>query len=89
MSSGVRYLPVIVDGARCVVVMTNGGPRMERHLSPADLAERLGVPLATVYSWNSTGTGPRYFRAGRHVRYRLGDVERWEREQERDHATVR
>jgi predicted DNA-binding transcriptional regulator AlpA len=37
------------------------------------------VPLATVYDWNSKGTGPRYFKAGRHVRYRLADVERWER----------
>jgi Helix-turn-helix domain len=52
------------------------------HLSAADLAAREGVPLATVYSWNYTGTGPPYFRAGRHVRYRLADVERWEREQE-------
>jgi predicted DNA-binding transcriptional regulator AlpA len=52
------------------------------HLSPADLAAREGVPLATVYTWNYTGTGPRYFRAGRHVRYRLADVERWERERE-------
>jgi predicted DNA-binding transcriptional regulator AlpA len=48
----------------------------------ADLAAREGVPLATVYDWNYKGTGPRYFRAGRHVRYRLTDVERWERERE-------
>jgi excisionase family DNA binding protein len=54
----------------------------DRHLSPADLAAREGVPLPTVYAWNHTGTGPRYFRAGRHVRYRLADVEAWERQQE-------
>ena len=56
----------------------------DRHLSPADLAAREGVPLATVYDWNSKGVGPRYFRAGRHVRYRISDVESWEREQERN-----
>jgi len=50
------------------------------HLSPAELAAREGVPLATVYSWNYTGDGPRYFKAGRHVRYRVADVEQWERE---------
>jgi hypothetical protein len=55
-----------------------------RHLSPADLADREGVPLASVYEWNYRGTGPRYFRVGRHVRYRLADVERWERERERE-----
>jgi predicted DNA-binding transcriptional regulator AlpA len=53
------------------------------HLSPAELAAREGVPLATVYDWNYRGTGPRYFRTGRspggHVRYRLADVEAWER----------
>jgi predicted DNA-binding transcriptional regulator AlpA len=54
----------------------------DRHLSPADLAAREGVPLATVYDWNSKRTGPRYFKAGRHVRYRLEDVREWERRQE-------
>lgn len=49
-----------------------------RHLSPAQLAEREGVPLETVYLWNRKGTGPRYMKVGIHVRYRLADVERWE-----------
>jgi excisionase family DNA binding protein len=48
------------------------------HLSPEDLAERLGVPLETVYGWNKTGRGPQYMRVGRHVRYRLADVIAWE-----------
>ena len=51
---------------------------MERHLTPADLAERLGVPLATLYRWNHTGDGPPYLRVGKHVRYRLADVINWE-----------
>lgn len=49
-----------------------------RHLSIADLADREGVPMSTVYRWNSTGTGPKYLRVGKHVRYRVSDVERWE-----------
>ena len=52
----------------------------EKHLTPGDLAEREGVPLKTVYQWNSTGTGPRYMKIGRHVRYRLADVIAWENE---------
>lgn len=53
----------------------------ERHLTPKDLAERLGVPIQTLYKWNSAGTGPRYMSIGRHVRYRLADVVAWENEQ--------
>lgn len=52
----------------------------EKHLTPGDLAEREGVPLKTVYQWNSTGVGPRYLKIGRHVRYRLADVIAWENE---------
>ena len=59
---------------------------MEKHLTPQDLAEREGVPQATVYQWNSRGEGPRYMRIGRHVRYRLGDVERWENTRYADHG---
>lgn len=50
----------------------------ERHLTITDLAEREGVPPATIYQWNSRGTGPRFMKIGRHVRYRLADVIAWE-----------
>ena len=46
----------------------------DKHLTPEDLAERVGVPLETVYGWNKTGKGPRYMRIGRHCRYALADV---------------
>lgn len=46
-------------------------------LSPQQLAEYLGVPLATVYRWRYEGTGPRGMKVGKHVRYRRGDVEAW------------
>jgi predicted DNA-binding transcriptional regulator AlpA len=55
------------------------------HLSPTELAARLGVALRTIYDMNYRGTGPRYFRTGTSpgglVRYRLSDVLAWEREQ--------
>ncbi len=51
-------------------------------LSVEQLAELLGVPVATVYRWNYLGTGPQRLAIGRHVRYRLSDVEAWLRDQQ-------
>lgn len=45
--------------------------------TPETLADHLGIPLATIYRWRSTGHGPRGFRVGRHVRYRAEDVAAW------------
>ena len=53
----------------------------DRWLSRRELADRYGVPVKTPAGWASKGTGPRYARFGRHVRYRLSDVIAWEAEQ--------
>lgn len=50
----------------------------ERWLSRQDLADRYRLPAKTLAQWASKGTGPRYARMGRHVRYRLSDVIAWE-----------
>lgn len=47
-------------------------------LSRKQLAHRLGIPEKTPAEWASKGTGPRYAKFGRHVRYRLIDVVAWE-----------
>ncbi|WP_433510131.1 helix-turn-helix transcriptional regulator [Nonomuraea sp. CA-143628] len=46
----------------------------EVHLTPDDLATRFRVPKKTIYKMNSDGTGPKYLRVGKHVRYREADV---------------
>lgn len=46
-------------------------------LSLEDVAGYLGVPVRTVYSWRTTGKGPRGFRVGKYVRYRIEDVDAW------------
>jgi excisionase family DNA binding protein len=46
-------------------------------LSIPELAAYLGVPVATIYRWRYTRDGPVGYRVGRHVRYRLSDVEQW------------
>lgn len=53
----------------------------ERHLGMQELAEREGVALQTIRAWRTTGYGPRGFKVGRLVRYRLEDVLAWEAEQ--------
>jgi predicted DNA-binding transcriptional regulator AlpA len=49
----------------------------ERYLGPADVAELLGVPVATLYQWRSRRIGPPGFRVGRYLRYDPEAVRRW------------
>jgi excisionase family DNA binding protein len=42
-----------------------------------ELAEYLHVPLPTVQRWRREGSGPRFIRIGRSVRYRPEDIEHW------------
>ena len=50
----------------------------DRWLSRQELADRYCVPVKTPAEWASKGTGPRYAKFGKHVRYRLSDVIDWE-----------
>lgn len=50
---------------------------LDRLLTVEDLAEYLGVPVATLYAWRYQHQGPRGFRVGRHLRYRWTDIEEW------------
>lgn len=45
--------------------------------SAEEVAEYLGVPVATLYQWRHRGVGPSGARVGRHLRYRWDVVERW------------
>jgi excisionase family DNA binding protein len=59
----------------------------DRWLTRAEVAERLQLPVGTLADWASKGTGPRYARFGKHVRYRLSDVIAWENGQLTDQTT--
>lgn len=64
------------------MLVTNGLPtEQEKHLTMDGLAQRVGVPLATVRGWRVTGKGPRAMRIGKYVRYRMADVLAWEESQ--------
>lgn len=56
-------------------------PSDEAWLSSIDLADRYCVPIKTIASWASAGTGPPHTRIGRHRRFRLGAVCEWEQRQ--------
>ncbi|WP_066361069.1 helix-turn-helix domain-containing protein [Herbidospora mongoliensis] len=53
----------------------------ERLWSADDVAEFLGVPVATLYQWRCRRIGPRGRRIGKHLRYMPDDVLAWVREQ--------
>lgn len=42
-----------------------------------DVANYLGVPKQTIYSWRHTGYGPKGFRVGKHLRWRSAVVIAW------------
>ncbi|MCT9624263.1 helix-turn-helix domain-containing protein [Pseudarthrobacter equi] len=46
-------------------------------LSPAQLAEELQIPLATIYVWRSQHKGPRGHKIGAHVRYSRESINEW------------
>lgn len=50
---------------------------LEPFLTVEELAEHLGVPVATVYDWRCRGVGPVAYRLGKHLRFNVPDVERW------------
>ncbi|MFE7837345.1 helix-turn-helix transcriptional regulator [Streptomyces sp. NPDC057474] len=45
--------------------------------APEEVADFLGLPIATLAQWRYLGKGPRWIKVGRHVRYRVSDVEQW------------
>ncbi len=50
---------------------------LDRLLTVEHLADYLGVPVATIYAWRHRREGPRGFRVGKYVRYRMSDVQDW------------
>lgn len=46
-------------------------------LSPQQLADYLGIPVKTVYTWRTNNVGPEGIKVGKHVRYRQSSVETW------------
>jgi excisionase family DNA binding protein len=50
---------------------------MEQLMKPSEVAEVLGVPVATLYNWRLRHVGPPALKIGRHLRYCAADLKRW------------
>lgn len=46
-------------------------------MTTEDVSRWLSIPVSTLAWWRTTGRGPCFVKAGRAVRYRMEDVERW------------
>ncbi|MFF4907194.1 helix-turn-helix transcriptional regulator [Streptomyces sp. NPDC001260] len=49
----------------------------DKLLSSEDLADYLGVPVATIHQWSHRGIGPQPLKIGKYIRYRRVEVEAW------------
>lgn len=58
-------------------VLTSSLELSTRLLSTDEVARLLVVPVTTLYTWRYKGTGPKAYRVGKHLRYRLSDVMEW------------
>lgn len=56
---------------------TTAREAFEECLSLAELAERLHVSPQAIYDLRSQGRGPKGFRVGRRLRFRISEVEAW------------
>ena len=62
-------------------------PGLEPVLTTSELAAHLGVPVQTIHDLRHAHRGPRGFRVGRELRYRLSEVRAWvEAMEAHDHA---
>lgn len=59
----------------------------EIRLTPEDLAERWKVPTTTLSQWRWKGGGPQFIRLGKHIVYRLQDIELFEEQKLRRDTT--
>lgn len=42
-----------------------------------EAAEYVGCSPAALRAWRKTGKGPRYYCAGRLIRYKVGELDEW------------
>ena len=60
-----------------------------KHLTDDQLAERLGCAPETLRDWRRDGRGPAYIKDGaKFIRYRVADVEAWEKSRLKARATA-
>lgn len=51
-----------------------GDARLSGLVTPAEVADYLGIPIQTLAQWRWRNEGPAYVRVGRLIRYRKEDL---------------
>ncbi|WP_078309192.1 MULTISPECIES: helix-turn-helix domain-containing protein [unclassified Mycobacterium] len=67
----------MTDAEKAVVEI----PPEDTWLTRAELSVRNKISPKTLAQWSSQGRGPKFYKFGGHVRYRLSDVIAWENAQ--------
>jgi excisionase family DNA binding protein len=55
---------------------------MESLMRPDQLAEQLGIEVATIYRWRYRNFGPPAVKIGKYLRFRPSEVEAWLEQQQ-------
>ncbi len=70
----------------CMTTTTSSETALGPVLTLSQLAAQLGVTVQTLYDLRSQGRGPRGFRVGRELRFRVSEVDAWLAQLEADDA---
>lgn len=70
----------------CMTTTTHSETGLGPVLTLSQLAAQLGVTVQTLYDLRSQGRGPRGFRVGRELRFRVSEVDTWLAQMEADDA---
>lgn len=70
----------------CMTTTTPTETALGTVLTLSQLADQLGVTVQTLYDLRSQGRGPRGFRVGRELRFRVTEVDAWLAQLEADDA---
>ena len=76
--SAVTARPLVNEGLLCPPLTAVSRVVWHKRLwTVQDVAEYLGVPVATLYDWRCKGYGPKGKRVGRYLRYEEDTVRDW------------
>jgi excisionase family DNA binding protein len=70
----------------CMKTTTLSETGLDSVVTLSQLAAQLGVRVQTLYDLRSQGRGPRGFRVGRELRFRVSEVDAWLEQLESDDA---
>jgi len=65
---------------------STSNPTLDPVLTLSQLATQLGVTVQTLYDLRCQGRGPRGFRVGRELRFRVSEIDAWIARMEADDA---